>query len=73
MINILEKTRNKTKEKYPPFEYTVFNNTSVTPLAKPLGNPGNNKTQRGIEVLSGPVSICCKKNNIGHDNYSFAL
>ncbi len=36
MPNLLEKTRNTIKKKFPSFEYTVFNDTPVTPLTKPL-------------------------------------
>ena len=36
MSDLLEKTKEYIKKKYPPFEYTVFNNTPVTPLTKPL-------------------------------------
>jgi D-proline reductase (dithiol) PrdB len=36
MSNLLEKTRAVIKKKYPAFEYTVFNDTPVTPLSKPL-------------------------------------
>lgn len=36
MANLLEMTRNIIKEKYPPFEYTTFNDTPITSLAKPL-------------------------------------
>jgi D-proline reductase (dithiol) PrdB len=36
MADLLEKTAKIIKEKYPPFEYTVFKDTPVTPLTKAL-------------------------------------
>ena len=36
MSDLLKKTRDVIRKKYPSFEYTVFNETPVTPLAKPL-------------------------------------
>lgn len=38
MSNYLEKTKNIIRKKYPQFEYTVFNDTPVTPLVKPLSD-----------------------------------
>jgi D-proline reductase (dithiol) PrdB len=36
MIKSLLVTKKIIQKKYPSFEYTVFNNTPVTPLSKPL-------------------------------------
>jgi D-proline reductase (dithiol) PrdB len=36
MSKVLEETKNTIKKKYPPFEYTVFNDTPVSALSKPL-------------------------------------
>ncbi len=36
MSNLLDETLKIIKKHYPPFEYTVFNNTPITPLTKPL-------------------------------------
>lgn len=36
MASALEKTREAILKKYPAFQYTVFDDTPVTPLAKPL-------------------------------------
>jgi D-proline reductase (dithiol) PrdB len=36
MSGLLEKTRGIIRKTYPSFEYTVFNDTPVTTLAKPL-------------------------------------
>ena len=38
MANLLEKTSTIIRKKYPQFEYTVFNDTPVTPLVKPLSD-----------------------------------
>ncbi len=38
MSNLLDKTRNTIREKYPAFEYTVCVDTPVTPLEKPLAD-----------------------------------
>jgi hypothetical protein len=36
MINSLLLTKKLIQKKYPPFKYTVFNNTPIIPLNKPL-------------------------------------
>jgi len=36
MIKSLALTKGIIRKKYPPFEYTIFNDTHVTPLSKPL-------------------------------------
>jgi D-proline reductase (dithiol) PrdB len=36
MIKSLTLTKGIIRKKYPPFEYTIFNETPVTPLSKPL-------------------------------------
>ena len=36
MPDLLEKTRVAIRKKYPPFEYTVFNDTPVAPFSKSL-------------------------------------
>ena len=36
MLKSLEDTKNIIQKKYPEFEYTVCNNTPITPLKKPL-------------------------------------
>ncbi len=36
MAILLKMTRSIIRKKYPSFEYTVFNDTPVTPLTKPL-------------------------------------
>ncbi len=36
MSKLIEKTKEVIRKKYPPFEFTVFNDTPVTPLTKPL-------------------------------------
>ena len=36
MSKLLEETKKIIKKKYPPFEYTVFKDTPVTSLSKPL-------------------------------------
>ena len=36
MSNLIEKTKEVIRKKYPPFEFTVFNDTLITPLTKPL-------------------------------------
>ncbi|GAB4272698.1 MAG: glycine/sarcosine/betaine reductase selenoprotein B family protein [Deferrisomatales bacterium] len=36
MASLLDKTRDTIRKKYPPFEFTVFDDTPVAPLGKPL-------------------------------------
>ena len=36
MSDLIENAKNFIRKKYPPFDYTVMNDTPVTPLAKPL-------------------------------------
>ncbi len=36
MLNSLILTKKLIQNKYPDFEYTIFNDTTVTPLSKPL-------------------------------------
>jgi len=36
MLNSLSITKKLIQQKYPPFEFTVFNDTPITPLSKPL-------------------------------------
>ena len=38
MSNLIEKTKEVIRKKYPPFEFTVFNDALITPLTKPLGD-----------------------------------
>ena len=38
MADLLEKTSDIIRKKYPQFEYTVLNDTPVTPLTKPLSD-----------------------------------
>ena len=36
MADLLQKTKDAIRKKYPPFEYTMFDDTPVTPLSKSL-------------------------------------
>jgi D-proline reductase (dithiol) PrdB len=38
VTDLLEQTKNAIREKYPPFAYTVFNDTPITPLRESLNN-----------------------------------
>lgn len=38
MADLLEKTKKLIREKYPPFDYTTFPDTPITPLKKNLKN-----------------------------------
>jgi D-proline reductase (dithiol) PrdB len=36
MSDLIENAKNFIRKKYPPFDYTVMNDTQLTPLTKPL-------------------------------------